>query len=61
MHDEKKMDVNELIEQTNSSSINSSDIMEVLEDIDYDIEQMEKMYETLEGNGVAGPNGELHL
>ena len=37
MHDEKKMDVNELIEQTNSSSINSSDIMEVLEDIDYDI------------------------
>ena len=60
MHDEKKMDVNELIEQTNSSSINSSDIMEVLEDIDYDIEQMEKMYETLEGNGVTGPNGELH-
>ena len=53
MHDEKKMDVNELIEQTKNSSITNSDIMEVLEDIDYDIEQMEKMYETLEGNGLA--------
>ena len=57
MHDEKKMDVNELIEQTKNASITNSDIMEVLEDIDYDIEQMEKIYETLEGNGL-GPNGE---
>ena len=53
---EKKMDVNELIE-SKGSSIAGSDIMEVLEDIDYDIEDMEKMYETLEGNGV-GPDGE---
>ena len=53
MHDDKKMDVNELIEQTKNASITNSDIMEVLEDIDYDIEQMEKMYETLEGNGLS--------
>jgi len=42
---EKKMDVNELIETTQSGAMGGSDIMEALEDIDYDIEQMEKMYE----------------
>ncbi len=51
MNDEKKMDVNEIIENK-TSSMTSSDIMEALEDIDYDIEQMEKIYESLESNGV---------
>ena len=37
----KKMDVNELIESKGGLG-GTSDIMEVLEDIDYDIEQMEK-------------------
>ena len=50
MSNQKKMDVNTLIESDGSMA--SSDIMEALEDIDYDIEQMEKMYETLESNGV---------
>ena len=53
MSDGKKLDVNEIIEQTGAGSITSSDIMEVLEDIDYDIEQMEKIYESLESNGVG--------
>ncbi len=56
---DKKMDVNELIESTQSGSITSSDIIEALEDIDYDIEQMEKMYESLESNGIAA-EGESH-
>jgi RNA polymerase primary sigma factor len=61
MNDGKKLDVNELIEQTSGGSMNGSDIMEVLEDIDYDIEQMEKIYESLESNGVhLGENGEPH-
>ena len=47
MSNQKKMDVNTLIE-SGAGSMTSSDIMEALEDIDYDIEQMEKMYETLE-------------
>ena len=51
MNDEKKMDVNEIIENK-TNSMTSSDIMEALEDIDYDIEQMEKIYESLESNGV---------
>ena len=50
MSDNQKLDVNEIIEQEGGSS---SDIMEVLADIDYDIEQMEKIYETLEANGES--------
>ncbi len=53
MGEGKKLDVNEIIEQSGSGAMNGSDIMEVLEDIDYDIEQMEKIYESLESNGVS--------
>mgnify|MGYP001035583974 CR=1 FL=1 len=56
MSENQKMDVNELIEQNNGGS---SDIMEVLADIDYDIEQMEKMFETLESNGEGDINPEI--
>ena len=34
MNDGKKLDVNELIEQTAGGAMSGSDIMEVLEDID---------------------------
>ena len=47
MSENRKMDVNELIEQ---NAGNSSDIMETLADIDCDIEQMEKLYEALDSN-----------
>lgn len=43
MNDERNMDVNEIIEQNNGSSITNSDMMEALEDIDYDIEQVYDM------------------
>ena len=50
MNDEKKMDVNEIIENK-TNSMTSSDIMEALEDIDYDkvkslrIEAVQKLKE----------------
>ena len=47
MNEEKKVDINEIIEQTKFEP--GSDIMKVLEDIDYDIEDMEKLYENFEG------------
>jgi len=53
MSENRKMDVNELIEQ---NAGNSSDIMETLADIDCDIEQMEKLYEALDSN-----EGEVNL
>ena len=33
-------------------SLSNSDILEALEDVDYDIDQIEKLYETLENSGI---------
>ncbi len=55
MSEEKKYDVNDLIEKTKSEGpLGSSDIMKALEDIDFDmdIEQIEELYENLESNGI---------
>ena len=53
MNNEKKVDVRELLEKGKTKgSLSSTDIMEALEEIDYDIDQIEKIYETLENNGI---------
>ena len=50
---EKKFEVKDLIEKGRSKgSLSNSEIMEALEDIDYDIEQIEKLYDTLENMGI---------
>ena len=50
---EKKFDVRELVEKGKAKgSLSQSEIMEAFEDVDYDIEQVEKLYETLEGMGI---------
>lgn len=50
---EKKFDVRELIEKGKAKgSLSNSEIMEAIEDVDYDIEQIEKLYEILEGMGI---------
>lgn len=50
---EKKVDMNDLIEKGKSKgSLSNCDILEALEEVDYDIEQIEKLYETLESNGI---------
>ncbi len=54
MSENKKMDVNEIIEQ---SSTGSSAIMDSLADIDYDIEQIEKTCESLESDA----DGDINL
>ena len=49
----KKIDMHELVEQGKAKgSLSNSEIMEALEDVDYDIEQIEKLFETLENAGV---------
>ncbi len=46
-------DIQELVERAKAKgSISNSEIMELLEDVDYDIEQIEKLYETLENMGI---------
>ncbi len=53
-HSEKKFDVRELVERGKAKgSLTNAEIMEALEDVDYDIEQMERIYEMLESNGVT--------
>ena len=50
---EKKLDMHELVEHGKAKgSLSNSEIMEALEDVDYDIEQIEKLYETLENAGI---------
>jgi RNA polymerase sigma factor, sigma-70 family len=53
MNNEKKIDMRELIEKGKSEgSLSNSDIMKALEFVDFDIDQIEKIYETLENNGI---------
>ncbi len=50
---EKKLDIHDLIEKGKTKgSLSNSEIMEALDDMDYDLEQIEKLYETLENAGV---------
>ncbi len=50
---EKKINVGELIARGKSKgSLTSSEIVEALGDVDYDIEQIDKLYEDLENNGI---------
>ena len=51
---DKKFDVRDLIERGKAKgSISNAEVMEALEDVDYDIEQMERIYEMLESNGIT--------
>ncbi|MBE6671728.1 MAG: RNA polymerase sigma factor RpoD [Ruminococcaceae bacterium] len=50
---EKKFNLKELVEKAKQKgTISNAEIMEELEDVDYDLEQIEKLYETLEASGV---------
>ena len=50
---EKRIDIQELIERGKAKgSLSQSEIMEALEDDDFDIDQMESIYLTLEKNGI---------
>ncbi len=50
---EKKFNLKEIVEKAKTKgSISNAEIMEELEDVDYDLEQIEKLYEALETAGV---------
>ena len=55
MGKESKIDVNELVERsTEEGGIAGSDLMKALEDMPYDIEPVDSLYDSLDSNG-AGP------
>lgn len=50
---EIKMDINELLQRgKNKGQLQNSEVMEVLDSADYDIDQVEKFYETAESMGI---------
>ena len=57
MDREKKVDMRDLIEKGKSKgSLSNNDIMEAIDFTEYDIDQLEKLYETLESNGIEVTN-----
>ncbi|MBQ3126837.1 MAG: RNA polymerase sigma factor RpoD [Clostridia bacterium] len=55
MNNDKKIDVNDLIEKGKQGSLSGTDLEEALEELDYDMDQIDKLYETLESNGISVP------
>ncbi len=49
---EKKMDVNELIEKGKNGGLTGSDFDDALDDLGYDIDKMDKVYDALEEGGI---------
>ena len=49
---EKKMDVNELIEKEKKGSLGSGEFDDSLDDLDYDIDKMDKVYDALDEGGI---------
>ena len=54
-HGEKKYDINELIEKGKKGTLTAEDLDKVIDEMDYDMEHIEKLYELLEENGVTLP------
>ena len=50
---EKKLDINELIEKGKKGKLSSSDLEFVIEELDFDMDSLDKLIETLEDNGIA--------
>ena len=51
----KKIDVNELIEKGKKGALSTNDLDEALEEMNFDLERIDKLYETLEDNGIPLP------
>jgi len=53
METTSKFDINELIEKgKQKGSLSNAEIMEMMDETEYDVDQIEKVYETLENNGI---------
>ena len=52
---EKKVDREELIQKGKKGSLSSSDIDEAMEEMNYDMDSLDKLYETLEDHGIPLP------
>ena len=51
--EEKKHSVDSLIEKGKKGKLSAEDLDEALEEMDFDVDSIDKLYETLEDNGIA--------
>ena len=51
--EEKKINVDSLIEKGKSGKLSQSDLDEALEEMNYDVDRIDALYETLEDHGIA--------
>ncbi len=54
--EEKKINVDSLIEKGKSGKLSQSDLDEALEEMNYDVDRIDALYETLEDHGIAFDN-----
>ena len=52
MENEKSIDFGELIEKGKQGTLSTDDLEEVVEEMDFDIDGLDKLYDTLENNGI---------
>ena len=55
-NNEKKIDVNELIQKGKQGALSTSDIDAAIEEFGYDMDKLDKLYETLEDNEIDIPS-----
>ena len=53
---DKSIDLDGLIEKGKQGTLSTDDLDEVVEEMDFDIDSLDKLYDTLENNGIALPD-----
>ncbi|MBQ9783326.1 MAG: RNA polymerase sigma factor RpoD [Clostridia bacterium] len=53
---EKSIDLESLIEKGKQGKLSNDDLDEVVEEMDFDIDSLDKLYDTLENNGIPLPD-----
>ena len=56
LDNDKSIDLGVLIEKGKQGKLSSNDLEEVVEEMDFDIESLDKLYDTLENNGITLPD-----
>ena len=51
----KKLDIDELVEKSKKEGLSSIDLDEAMEEMDFDMDALDKLYESLEDNGIPLP------
>ncbi len=56
LENDKSIDLGEIIEKGKQGKLSNDDLEEVVEEMDFDIDSLDKLYDTLENNGITLPD-----